>query len=58
LLRYFETREQIFLELTGRAWEDWSEATSAALSTLAPGDADGAAAALATGFVERRSSAT
>src|SRR5882757_2519873 len=53
LLRYFETREQIFLELTGRAWEDWRETTTAALAALAPGDADGAATALATGFVER-----
>ena len=31
LLRYFETREQIFLELTGRAWTEWAEATRAAL---------------------------
>src|ERR1700733_15534076 len=24
LLRYFETREQIFLELTARAWREWT----------------------------------
>jgi AcrR family transcriptional regulator len=26
LLRYFETREQIFLELTAEAWRDWAQA--------------------------------
>src|SRR5882757_5219532 len=53
LLRYFETREQIFLELTGRAWGEWQGATTAALGGLVPGDADAVAAALAASFVER-----
>ena len=53
LLRYFETREQIFLELTGRAWGDWKEATTTALAVVAPGDADAVAAALARSFVAR-----
>jgi AcrR family transcriptional regulator len=53
LLRYFETREQIFLELTGRSWREWQEATVAALVDLAPGDADAVAATLARSFVER-----
>lgn len=53
LLRYFETRERIFLELAGRAWREWAAETSAALAALAPGDVDGAAAALAGGFVAR-----
>jgi AcrR family transcriptional regulator len=53
LLRYFETREQIFLELTGREWGAWQEATTAALAELAPGDPDAVAAALATSFVRR-----
>ncbi|HEY2478918.1 MAG TPA: TetR family transcriptional regulator [Solirubrobacterales bacterium] len=53
LLRYFETREQIFLELTARAWGEWREATSAALAKVAPGDADAVAATLAGSFVER-----
>jgi AcrR family transcriptional regulator len=53
LLRYFETREQIFLELTGREWGAWQEATAAALAALTPGDAGAVAAALATSFVER-----
>src|SRR6201987_3204524 len=31
LLRYFETREQIFLELTAEAWRDWARALHAGL---------------------------
>jgi AcrR family transcriptional regulator len=31
LLRYFETREQIFLELTAEAWRDWAQALHAGL---------------------------
>jgi AcrR family transcriptional regulator len=31
LLRYFETREQIFLELTAAAWRDWAQALHAGL---------------------------
>jgi len=36
LLRYFETREQIFLELTAQAWREWSAALHAELAP-APG---------------------
>jgi AcrR family transcriptional regulator len=53
LLRYFETREQIFLELTGREWGAWQEATTAALAELPPGEPDAVAIALATSFVSR-----
>lgn len=53
LLRYFETREQIFLELTGREWGEWREATAGALGEIAPGDADAVAATLARSFVSR-----
>jgi AcrR family transcriptional regulator len=53
LLRYFETREQIFLELTGHEWGAWQEATTAALAELAPGEPDAVATALATSFIER-----
>ena len=53
LLRYFETREQIFLELTGREWTAWQEATTAAMTALAPGDPDAVATALASSLVER-----
>jgi AcrR family transcriptional regulator len=53
LLRYFATREEIFLELTGRAWTSWAQATGAALEAVAGDDADAVAAALADGFVLR-----
>jgi AcrR family transcriptional regulator len=53
LLRYFDTREAIFLELTGREWSAWAEATSAALAKVKPGDADAVATTLAKSFVER-----
>ena len=35
LLRYFETREQIFLELTGQAWQEWAAALPDELATVA-----------------------
>jgi AcrR family transcriptional regulator len=54
LLRYFETREQIFLELTGRAWTEWAEAMRAALGEIASvDDGDATAGALAHGFAAR-----
>jgi AcrR family transcriptional regulator len=54
LLRYFETREQIFLELTGRAWTEWAEATRAALGEIASlDDGNATAEALAHGFAAR-----
>jgi AcrR family transcriptional regulator len=39
MLRYFETREQIFLMLTAAGWRDWSAALRRELSQLSPGDA-------------------
>jgi AcrR family transcriptional regulator len=54
LLRYFETREQIFLELIGRAWTEWAEATRAALGEIASlDDGNATAEALAHGFAAR-----
>ena len=35
LLRYFETREQIFLVLTGEGWREWSSALRKELVQLA-----------------------
>jgi AcrR family transcriptional regulator len=35
LLRYFETREQIFLRLTAAAWREWSPVLRAELAALA-----------------------
>jgi AcrR family transcriptional regulator len=54
LLRYFETREQIFLELTGRGWTAWAAATRATLAEIAPvDDGDATAEALARSFAAR-----
>jgi AcrR family transcriptional regulator len=39
LLRYFETREQIFLELTAASWLDWGQAVHAGLDGISPGAA-------------------
>jgi AcrR family transcriptional regulator len=56
LLRYFETREQIFLELAGRAWREWVAALHAGLDSAAPlraapgSPAPGAAALVADVF--------
>jgi AcrR family transcriptional regulator len=36
LLRYFETREQIFLELTAEAWREWTAALHAELDPVTP----------------------
>jgi AcrR family transcriptional regulator len=51
LLRYFETREQIFLELTAREWAPWVRALHDGLDGVAPGSAD--AAYLAADVVAR-----
>ena len=56
LLRYFETREQIFLELTAEAWREWVTALHAGLDAAAldPGalasEARGSAALVADVF--------
>ncbi|HEY3881985.1 MAG TPA: TetR family transcriptional regulator [Trebonia sp.] len=42
LLRYFETREQIFLELTAQAWREWAAALTGELEAP-PGPAGEAA---------------
>jgi AcrR family transcriptional regulator len=52
LLRYFETREQIFLKLTAAGWRDWSPALCAALRECPPQPA-AVAGALAGSLVER-----
>jgi len=65
LLRYFETREQIFLELTARAWLGWAQALHAELdggspaspaspgSPRSPGSADLVADVIARSFADR-----
>jgi AcrR family transcriptional regulator len=53
LLRYFETREQIFLRLTADGWRDWSAALRAGLENL-PAPAAGAVAAVFAGTLAAR----
>ena len=62
LLRYFETREQIFLELIAEAWRDWAQALHAGLDAAtgdtatgdtATGDAALVADVFARGFADR-----
>jgi AcrR family transcriptional regulator len=43
MLRYFETREEIFLRLTAEGWQDWAPDLAARLGTIARADDDGAA---------------
>jgi AcrR family transcriptional regulator len=54
MLRYFETREQIFLTLTAEGWQEWSAAIGAQLRDL-PADAgpESVAAAVAESLVAR-----
>src|SRR5262245_35990069 len=49
MLRYFETREQIFLALTAAGWQEWSATVRPALA----GDARTVAAVLARTLSER-----
>ena len=44
MLRYFETREQIFLKLTASGWRDWSASLRQELGQLEPGAPAGAVA--------------
>jgi AcrR family transcriptional regulator len=53
LLRYFETREEIFLRLAAEDWRSWVTGLRAALAGLSAGDVPGVAAALATTLAER-----
>src|SRR5690348_1538426 len=48
LLRYFETREQIFLELTAAAWREWTVALHAELDPAAPDPAGPGSSAAGT----------
>jgi AcrR family transcriptional regulator len=49
LLRYFETREQIFLELTAQAWGEWRSAVHAGLDGATADTTAGAATRTRTG---------
>jgi AcrR family transcriptional regulator len=53
LLRYFETREEIFLVLIAEAWLDWTEGLRAGLSGPAQGSPGTVADVLARSFGDR-----
>jgi AcrR family transcriptional regulator len=53
LLRYFETREQIFLELTAEAWRDWAQDLHSRLDAAAPRSARLVADVFARSFSDR-----
>jgi AcrR family transcriptional regulator len=53
LLRYFETREQIFLRLTAEDWRDWSAALRAKLERIGSPTAKTVASAFSTTLADR-----
>jgi AcrR family transcriptional regulator len=53
LLRYFETREEIFLRLTADGWREWSAAQRAELDRLATPDPAAVAGAFASTLAAR-----
>jgi AcrR family transcriptional regulator len=53
MLRYFETREQIFLELTAASWRDWTRALHAELDAASNGSAELVADVVARSFADR-----
>jgi len=53
LLRYFETREQIFLELTARSWREWAAAVTEILDAAGTSTPALVAETLAASFASR-----
>jgi AcrR family transcriptional regulator len=53
LLRYFETREQIFLELAAEAWRNWAHGLHTELDAAVPGSAGLVAEVFARSFSDR-----
>lgn len=53
MLRYFETREQIFLALTAEGWQEWSAALRADLNDLSGSNPDEVAEVIARSLVTR-----
>jgi AcrR family transcriptional regulator len=53
LLRYFETREQIFLEVAAQAWREWTAALHGTLDAAAPGSRALVADVVARSFADR-----
>ena len=53
MLRYFETREQIFLRLTAEDWREWSEVLRAKLERIGSPTAKSVASAFSTTLADR-----
>jgi AcrR family transcriptional regulator len=53
MLRYFETREQIFLRLTAEGWREWSEVLRAKLDRIGSPTAKSVASAFSTTLADR-----
>jgi AcrR family transcriptional regulator len=53
MLRYFETREQIFLRLTAEGWREWSEVLRAKLERIGFPTAKSVASAFSTTLADR-----
>ena len=53
VLRYFGTREEIYLRLTAEGWRDWAQAVHAEIGEEGPVSADRLAAALAGTLADR-----
>jgi AcrR family transcriptional regulator len=53
VLRYFETREQVYLHLTAEGWQDWARAVHAEFDGTSEGSAQILAAALSATLSER-----
>jgi len=53
MLRYFETREQIFLALTAEGWRDWTTAVRGSMAELPRPAPDTVAAVMAAALVAR-----
>lgn len=53
LLRYFETREDIYLHLAIDAWQDWADVLGAEIKSLATGDVLGVAEAFGRTLEDR-----
>ncbi|HEY0447922.1 MAG TPA: TetR family transcriptional regulator [Actinophytocola sp.] len=53
LLRYFESREEVYLRLAADDWHEWVHAMRAELASVPPGSVSGVASAFARTLAER-----
>jgi len=53
LLRYFGTREEIYLRIATESWQEWTTTLEAGITALRPGDVTGIADIIATSLETR-----